>query len=223
MKAQSFQEQIANAKITPFQGLKPNDLSELAWEAGKQWATVYGNKLPKEVEQNCFYYYVLDEEYEDISAKLNINLGQLVYTAMHNGWHIKKTALKSIKPGAKLNKASIASEDLIADTVIATAAVYRSKLAEVISDPSKAGECAIIPKNLKELQALVSLFQMMQPLNPKDKMQPTSVNVNIANVQAPQQQISVDRDQPLLLDEGEEIQEDSRLEVLRVLQKVRVM
>ncbi len=217
-----FREKIRNDRMAAFSKARPPDITEEAWDAAKRHAETNGQKLSKELEQSCFYYYSMGDTLEEVSSKLEIPLGMLAYTALHYDWHKRKFLLDNAKPGSRMSKAETAAADLVADAIVATAAVYRHMLADVIKNPEKAEDCPLIPRNVKEMQVLLQLLQVSQP---KSNIPPApAVNVNIANMgggQAPQ--VTATQESVDALPVGQEDDAASqRLNVLKMLQQVRM-
>lgn len=181
---------LKDDRLDCFNSPRPADISESDWRLGYEAAQKLGALLPDHVEQAAFTFYYMGETHAQISAKLNIPLGQLLYTSIHFKWSEKIKVVKSTRAGEKVTKADAAAIDLITDAMVATAAIYRNQIAEAIKDPEKAKTCAFIPKNFKELQTLVAMLQTLQTKE-VEQARPaangggiTSVNVNIANLPA---------------------------------------
>lgn len=216
-----FREKIRNERLVVFDKARPRDVSDTAWESAMRHAETNGSKLSKELEQSCFYYYSMGDTLEEVSNKLDLPLGVLTYTALHYEWFKRKFILNNAKPGSRMSRAEIAASDLVADAIIATAAVYRHKLAEVIKNPSKAEDCPLIPRNIKEMQVLLQLLEVSQPKNIHS--QAPSVNVNIANMGGPPPQVLADHDTLEALSASKDESPDlARIDVLKMLQQVRV-
>jgi hypothetical protein len=222
-----FRERLKNDRLTVFTQAMPSDITEEQWLLAKKHAETSGQKLSKDLEQSCFYYYVMGDSFADIANKLDLPIGLLIYTGLCYEWPKKRAALDNSKPGSKIKKAETAAADLITDSIVATAAVYKHRLAEVIKNPEKAASCPLIPRNIKEMQILLQLLEVAQPKETKNPLMP-SVNVNIANMGGqpiPQPQVSAAGNGEVLeLNPGEEDCPDpQRLEMLRLLQRVKVM
>jgi hypothetical protein len=162
---------------------KPSDFSEEHWEMAKTTAIKVGACMPQQMSDSAFYFYYMGASWEEIADKLNIPIGMVLYTAVHFDWFNKKKLVNSVRAGQKVQRADAAAIDLVTDAIVATAAVYKQQIAEVIKDPTKAKHCPMIPKNYKDF---LTLLQMMQSLQSdsveKGKIGSTSVNVNIANL-----------------------------------------
>jgi hypothetical protein len=223
-----FRERIKQDRLTVFSQPQPSDISEEQWLLAKKHAETSGQKLSKDLEQSCFYYYVMGDSFADIANKLDLPLGLLVYTGLSYEWPKKRAALDNTKPGSKIKKAETAAADLVTDAIVATAAVYKHRLAEVIKNPEKAAGCPLIPRNIKEMQILLQLLEVAQPKESKGGGAP-SVNVNIANMgggQPPQitTTSAAEGGEILELNPGDEDRPDpQRLEVLRLLQRVKMV
>jgi len=217
-----FRDKLKQDRLQPFTQERPKDVTEDAWDAAKRHAEVAGTKLSKALEQSCFYYYSMGDSYEEVSRKLDLPIGMLVYTGLAYEWHKKKFAIDHTTAGTKIAKAETAAADLIADSIVATAAVYRAQLAEVIKHPETAKDCPLIPRNVKELQVLLQLLEVAQPKKDPAPSNAPSVHVNIANmggqpaVTATQSHMDA---LPMSEEDGPDIR---RLEVLKMLKQVKV-
>jgi hypothetical protein len=163
----------------------------------------------------------MGDSWKDIAIKLDVAGGILVYTGLSYEWPKKKAVMDNTQAGTKIKKAETAAADLIVDSIVATAAVYKHKLAEIIKNPEKAKDCPLIPRNIKEMQVLLQLLEVAQPKQPA-AVQP-SMNINIANVSGQPPKLSASTTTLDMLPEGDEDEPDSRrLEVLKLLQNVKV-
>lgn len=217
-----FRDRLRQERLSVFEKTPPADLPQEMWIAAKSHAEVSGQKLSKDLEQSCFYYYLMGDTWQDIANKLDLPIGILVYTGLSYQWPEKKAAVDGTKPGTKIKKAETAAADLITDSIVATAAVYKHRLAEVIKNPEKASSCPLIPRNIKELQVLLQLLEVAQPKEAKNPLGAPPVTVNIANMTSPPalaRQEHIDA----LPEADEDTPDPSRLEVLKLLQKVKVV
>ena len=199
---------------------RPPDITKDQWDSAKNHAERSGRKLAKEVERSCFYYFLMDDSWEDVASKLNLSVDELIYTAVFYKWHDRKRNLSAAQPKSKIIKADSAAIDLVSDALVATTAVYKQSLADVITDPEKAQNCPLIPKNFKDLETLIRLFQLLQPEQPGKKG--PQVNVNIANVSGAEKPAAlsvVNEDAIDMLPAGEN-EEDRRIQALKLLQSV---
>ena len=162
----NWRDKVTQQKLPDFDK-KPDGISDYMWNAARDYAVVSQDKLKKETADPCFYYFMLGEELEEISSKFNLPAGILSFTAIVDGWPKRRDAILTAVPGSKAQKAENAAVDLITDSIIATTAIFRQQLEDVIKDPSKFKECALIPRNLKELKNLIEMLDTLSP--DKDK------------------------------------------------------
>ena len=177
----SFKDKLQQNRLGCFDKTRPLDITESQWEAAKQHALTHGSRLSAEIEQSAYYFYFIGYSFDDIAAKLMIPVESLIYTCLFYNWHERRETSDSTRAGAKVTKADAAAIDLITDSIVATAALYKSRLHEAIKDPTKAKDCPFIPKNFKELQTLLTMLQSLQTEKPGESGK-QSINVNIANL-----------------------------------------
>lgn len=232
----SFQDKLNQDKVACFKRTKPDDITTEQWDIARKHAEMSATKLSKEVEQSAFYFYYIGDSFEDISAKLGVSLEILVYTAIYYDWRGRKDQTTSVRAGAKVTRADAAAIDLITDSIVATAALYKSKLAEVIKNPSSAKDCPLIPKNFKELQTLLLMLQSLQTEKPLEgsgggnSSAPAAVNINIANLtngpNGPRQQITGDTVDVEALPPGDPMENatmtpNEKIQILQLLERVK--
>jgi len=200
---------------------KPSDITQEQWDLAKSHATITGNFLPQQTEDAAFYFYLLGDSWDDISARLNIPMGVVIYTCLMNKWHEKRKVLTKEASKNKLQRADQAAIDLLTDAIVATTAIYRSQIAQAMRDPEKAKECPFIPKNLKEIETLLKLFKSFDASNlPQQQNQP-NIHLNIANMLGQQPRVQVDSaEEPIQLERPDEVRQD-RLRVLELLKAVK--
>jgi hypothetical protein len=230
----SFKDKLNQDKVECFNKARPDDITPDQWAIARTHAEMSATKLSKEVEQSAFYFYYIGDSFEDISAKLGVSLEILVYTAIYYDWRERKDQTTSVRAGVKVTRADAAAIDLITDSIVATAALYKSKLAEVIKNPSSAKECPLIPKNFKELQTLLLMLQSLQTEKPLEGSgsgpAPAAVNINIANLtngpNGPKQQITSDTVDVVALPPGDPMDNatmstDEKMQILQLLERVK--
>jgi hypothetical protein len=228
----SFKNQLTSDKTLCFSRAKPEDITDEQWELAKAHAADTAIRLPKEQEQSAFYFYYIGDTFEDISSKLSLPLEVVLYTAIYFEWDKRKEMSTSVRAGSKVTRADAAAIDLITDSIVATAAIYKSKLAEAIKDPKMAASCPLIPRNFKELQTLLMMLQSLQT----DKVEtgkagPAPVNINIANLTGPQngnngvRAIEAEEADPLLIEaEGQKTEyltPTEKIDILKLLEKAK--
>lgn len=180
----NLQNRMMDDRFACFSKPRPTDITETQWNAAKDHASKSGQKLPKEAEQSAFYFYYMGESLQDVAVKLSLPLPTLVYTALYFDWPDRRMMLNSVRAGVKVKRADAAAIDLITDALTVTAALYKTKLAEVVKNPAAADKCPLIPKNFKELEILLKMLQSLQTDSPPidDKRGVPAINVNIANL-----------------------------------------
>lgn len=204
----------------------PADLTREQLNIAKDYAIRSGQRIPSNVEQSAFYWYYMGSNWEEISTKINIPMPMLIYSALYYKWHQRKKTVTSVRAGEKITRADAAAIDLITDAIVATAAIYKSQLTKVVTNPEAAKECALIPKNFKELELLLKMMQSLQTkeIASGEKASGTSsvVNVNIANLtgEPKHRHISATETHQDAIEAGDN--EDERLEVLRLLERSRI-
>lgn len=180
----TLHSRLMDDRFACFSKPRPHDVTETQWKAAREHAAATGQKLPREAEQSAFYFYYMGDTFQDIASKLSIPIITLIYTALYFEWPERRTMLNSVRAGVKVKRADAAAIDLITDALTVTAALYKSKLAEVVKNPASADKCPLIPKNFKELEILIRLLQSLQTEHPmgdsRDKV--PAINVNIANL-----------------------------------------
>jgi hypothetical protein len=211
-------------RLARFTG-KPQDMTEEQYASAKEIAVRVGAVMPQQMADSAFYFYYMGANWDEIANKLNIPIGMVLYTAVHYGWFEKKKLVNSVRAGEKVTRADAAAIDLVTDIVVATAALYKQQIAEVIKDPSQAKNCPLIPKSHKEFALLL---QMLQSLQTKDveggagKLNGTpNINVNIANLQGSgneKPRAYVDTTVTPSLPAAED---ENRLDILKVLERAR--
>lgn len=201
--------------------VKPEDMSEEQYGWAKEIAEKIGVPMPQQMADSAFYFYYMGASWEEIANKLNMPIGMVLYTGIYYSWYEKKKLVNSVRAGEKVTRADAAAIDLVTDAVVATAAVYKMQIAEVIKDPTKAKHCPMIPKNYKDFLTLLQMLQSLQSDNvEKGKLGGgTSVNVNIANLSGTQNQSSATTVEIKALPTEEENKD--REELLRILSKAR--
>lgn len=202
---------------------KPEDFTDSHWQSAKDTAVQVGACMPKQAADSAFYFYYMGASWEEIADKLNYPLGMVLYTAVHFDWWNKKKLVNSVRAGEKVTRADSAAIDLVTDAIVATAAVYKMQIAEVIKDPSQAKSCPMIPKNYKDF---MTLLQMLQSLQSDDvansKAGASSVNVNIANLTSSgKTSSSVQTDEVKQVEQSSPEDEKEREELLKLLNKAK--
>lgn len=203
-------------------GEKPADFTDEQFSLAKEVAVKVGSRLPSQVEQSAFYFYYMGSSWEEIANKLNIPIGVLLYTAIYYNWPERKKLVTSVRAGEKVTRADAAAIDLITDTIVATSAIYKTQLAEVIKDPSAAKSCPLIPKNFKDLQVLLQMLQSLQSRDvdtTQSKGAAPIVNVNVANLQQGEKQKSYVETQ--VIEQLPEESDAERMQILELLEKVK--
>lgn len=204
-------------------GEQPLDMTNEEFELARNTAVKIGSRLPSQVEQSAFYFYYMGASWEEIANKLNIPLGILLYTAIYYKWQDRKKLVTSVRAGEKVTRADAAAIDLVTDAIVATAALYKQQLAEVIKDPTQAKNCPLIPKNYRDFMTLLDMLQSLQTKEAEGKSATgTVVNVNVANLtnntKNKVETIESNITEPILL---EEKSDKDRLELLELLEKVK--
>lgn len=204
-------------------GDQPADMTKEEFELARVTAEKIGSRLPSQVEQSAFYFYYMGASWEEIANKLNIPLGILLYTGIFYKWQERKKLVTSVRAGEKVTRADAAAIDLVTDAIVATAALYKQQLAEVIKDPTQAKNCPLIPKNYRDFMTLLDMLQSLQTKEAESKSASgTVVNVNVANLtnNAKNKTETIESSviEPVLL---EEKPEQDRLELLELLEKVK--
>jgi len=204
-------------------GDQPIDMTAEEFQLAKTTAVKIGSRLPSQVEQSAFYFYYMGASWEEIANKLNIPLGILLYTGIYYKWHERKKLVTSVRAGEKVTRADAAAIDLVTDAIVATAALYKQQLAEVIKDPTQAKNCPLIPKNYRDFMTLLDMLQSLQTKEAEGKSASgTVVNVNVANLNnAAKNRVETIESsviEPTLI---EEKSEHDRLELLELLEKVK--
>lgn len=204
-------------------GEKPIDMTDEEFQLAKTTAVKIGSRLPSQVEQSAFYFYYMGASWEEIANKLNIPLGILLYTGIYYKWHERKKLVTSVRAGEKVTRADAAAIDLVTDAIVATAALYKQQLAEVIKDPTQAKNCPLIPKNYRDFMTLLDMLQSLQTKEAEGKSASgTVVNVNVANLNnsAKNKVETIESSvvEPVLI---EEKSDQDRLELLELLEKVK--
>lgn len=210
----------------------PEGVTQAEYNSAKEYIIKSGQRLPQKTEGTAFYWFNMGCGWDEIASKLNVPIPMLVYSAFFYKWFERKEKAASVRAGEKITRADAAAVDLVSEIMVATAALYRHQLTEAIKDPSLAGECGLIPKNLKEMQVLL---MMMQSLQTKELAAEKSnnngasvVNVNIANLsggenQREQLRVSHTEDAELLLPAAtEEEATNDRIELLKLLRRAKV-
>lgn len=202
---------------------QPNDMTNEEFQLAKNTAVKIGSKLPSQVEQSAFYFYYMGAGWEEIANKLNVPLGILLYTAVYYKWQDRKKLVTSVRAGEKVTRADAAAIDLVTDAIVATAALYKQQLAEVIKDPTQAKNCPLIPKNYRDFMTLLDMLQSLQTKEAEGKSASgTVVNVNVANLtnnaKNKVETIESTTIEPLMI---EEKTDQDRLELLELLEKVK--
>lgn len=202
---------------------QPNDMTNEEFQLAKTTAKNIGSRLPSQVEQSAFYFYYMGAGWEEIANKLNIPLGILLYTAIFYKWQDRKKLVTSVRAGEKVTRADAAAIDLVTDAIVATAALYKQQIAEVIKDPTQAKNCPLIPKNYRDFMTLLDMLQSLQTKEAEGKSASgTVVNVNVANLNNPAKNkaetIETQTIDPILI---EEKSDKDRLELLELLEKVK--
>ena len=214
---------LSQDRLAKFVG-KPEDFTHEQYEMAKASALRNAVCLPQGQAESAFYFYYMGASWEEIASKFGASLGMLYHTAIYYDWYEKKKTVSSVRAGEKIKRTDAAVIDLVSDTLIATAAIYRTQLAEALKNPDKAKDCALIPKNLKDLQILLQMQQSLQTveISSQQKSGP-AVTVNIANVSGGQEgsRAYADVDYLTLTPAEVEENETERLEVLKVLERMR--
>lgn len=201
---------------------KPEDFTEDMWQLAKDTAIKIGACMPQQMADGAFYFYYMGASWEEIASKLNVPMGMVLYTAVHFDWFNKKKLVTSVRAGEKVTRADAAAVDLVTDAIVATAAIYKIQLAEVIKDPANAKNCPMIPKNYKDFMTLLTMLQSLQTKDVENSrnLSSPSINVNIANLPSPSGKAgsSIVEVQNLQL---EEESERDRIELMRLLAKAK--
>lgn len=217
-----------NTRLRCFEEEKPEDINLDQWKKAREFATSTGKKLGKEQESSAFYFYYMGASFKEIAEKLGTTEACVIYTALFYGWSERKSIATSLRAGEKITKADHAAVDLISDSLVATAAIYKSQILQAIQDPSKAQDCPFIPKNFKELKILMELMQNLQSQHVPDHSGKANVNIlNVPGGYQPQAYNESVFDQPLnnekpaaeeavLLEEGKE--DENKLKLMKMLQ-----
>jgi hypothetical protein len=219
------QHNYQNEDVLSCFGEKPTDMSDEQFALARETAEKLkgGARLPKNVEQSAFYFYYMNLSWSEIANKLEVPVGMLLYTAIFYGWFERKKMATSTRAGDKVTRADAAAIDLITDTLVATAAIYKTQLAEVIKNPAEAKNCTLIPKNFKDMQILLQMLQSLQVRDPETlgmSRQPT-INVNVANLTGGQNQtrVGVESIDAVALPEAPE---DETIQMLQLLEKMKI-
>jgi len=163
-----------------FERERPEAMSITEWERAKAYAVRIGKRLSKEQEASAFYFFYMGSTFKEISEKLGVLEDCILYSAVYYSWHERRRLAANVRAGEKVTKADAAAIDLLSDSIVATAAIYKSAISEALSDPTKAKDCPFIPKNFKDLKILMELLQSFQSKEvPNSKF---SVSNNIVNL-----------------------------------------
>jgi hypothetical protein len=163
---------------------KPTEISDEEWESAKSWAHNNPARIPSEIRELAYRRFYQQYSFEDIASKFDIDVGCVIYTAIYENWFNKIKKEKKVRGSDGIERLDKDMRDVLTDIVQGLSAAYTHQLQSVMLDPSKANECQLIPKNLKEVQIL---FNMIQTLQSKDiptdtKTIPTVTNVNVQNL-----------------------------------------
>lgn len=214
---------LPDDKLACFNVGRPEDMPEHIWNQAKETAEKVGIRLPQQVEQAAFYWYYMGADWDEIADKLSIPLGLLAYSAIFYDWSTRRRQMKSVRAGDKITRSDAAQIDLLTDIMVVTTALYKQQIAQVVKDPSTAKDCALIPKNFKDL---MTLSQMLMSLQTKEielgnRPAATALTVNIANLPSGGQNRSTSYIDGQTVDLLQEPTEDEKLKILRLLEEAQ--
>lgn len=187
MKIQpSNKRDIINRPVAVFDQPKPDEISKEDWEEAKEWAktTKDFSKLQAQIKDTAYRRFYLEYTFREIADWLSVDIGKVIYTAVSDNWFTKVKGERRVRGSSAMEKTDKSQKELLHGIMDATLCVYERQLKRAMEDPEAAAECGLIPKNLKELQTLMSMVQSMQSKEiPKPGLvQPSVTTINVQNL-----------------------------------------
>lgn len=160
---------------------KPDELSQEEFDDAKSFATENPVRIQQNLREVAYGRFYQRFSFEEIASALSLDINSLIYTAIYDNWFEKVKKEKKIRGGETVERADKTLMSVLMKVLDATQVVYSHQLTQVMQNPEMANECSLIPKSIKELKELASIFQSLQ-----SKEVPTetkSAGVTTVNVQ----------------------------------------
>lgn len=187
MKIQpSNKRDVINRPISVIEKGKPSEISDEEWEEVKEWSQTSKDvsKLQAQVKDTAYRRFYQEYTFREIADWLSVDIGKVIFTAISENWFSKVKSERRVRGSSSMEKTDKAQKELLHGIMDATLCVYERQLKRAMEDPDVAAECGLIPKNLKELQTLMSMVQSMQSKEiPKPGIAPSTVTtINVQNL-----------------------------------------
>jgi hypothetical protein len=187
MKIQpSNKRDVINRPISVIEKGKPSEISDEEWEEVKEWSQTSKDvsKLQAQVKDTAYRRFYQEYTFREIADWLSVDIGKVIFTAISENWFSKVKSERRVRGSSSMEKTDKAQKELLHGIMDATLCVYERQLKRAMEDPDVAAECGLIPKNLKELQTLMSMVQSMQSKEiPKPGITPSTVTtINVQNL-----------------------------------------
>jgi hypothetical protein len=200
---------LANLLSTPAPDMSAAQVKNLKKEIERG----SGGILSNEKEQGPFMFYLLGNDYLQVSEQCGWPINTILLTAIKNQWYEKKQllALNESKDAARhVFKSAI-------DSMLATTtAVIMRQMQQIMRGEMEAADCKYIPKDVYGLEKFMSVVNHLHKFtdSDKDKGNVQNVNVNIANLPAAQAEEFRKLPPPLTVEEYNSISREDRLKML---------
>jgi hypothetical protein len=166
-----------------FSNPKPSELTQEEFDDARSFAMENPTRIQQNLREVAYGRFYQRFSFEEIASTLSLDINSLIYTAIYDNWFEKVKKEKRVRGGETVERADKTLMSVLMKVLDATQVAYSHQLSQVIQNPELANECSLIPKNIKELKELASIFQSLQSKEvPTENKSNGVTTVNVQNL-----------------------------------------